>query len=162
MDSASNEFHAILVTDRASAEGIAPCLLFGTAAHPDRVTAMEKATQEYLAIRFNHRLFPDRCKTWESSPDQVPTVMDRHHLASRDARNISRFRALCGYGVALKPEPYKEREPLNQAGWKITALSSPVRMLSYVRAEHPELIPMTFGIPEASIPGEPPLYHPFW
>lgn len=162
MDSASDEFHAILVTDLRSAEGSAPCLLFGTSAHPDMEIALEKAAQEYSAIRLNHRLHPNRCSSWEVSPDQVPTVMDLHHVASRDIRNIERFKSLCGYGSADVPISDNGREPLNKAGWKISVLSSPIRTLSFVRAEHPDLIRMTFGLPEASGPGEPPLYHPFW
>lgn len=157
MSSADSAFTAVLVTDAPTASGETRCLTFGTAAHPDPRIALEKATQEFAAIYLNHRLHPERCEKWEASASEVPTIMDFHHVASRDQRNILRFRDLCA--SASKSQRMSR---LDQSRWELKDLSSPVRGYAYIRASHPDLTPMTFGTPEPDSSPENPLYHPFW
>lgn len=153
LSTADPTLRTFLVTDRMCASGQSECLLFGCATNEAAETAIEKAIQEYSAIYLNHQRHPDRCKLLANSSEKIPVIMDRHHAASRDPRNIERFRSLCSNrGSVLSP---RKLDGL----WEIQTLPSPIRALAFARVSHPSLIKLTFDIPEAD---EKDLLHPFW
>lgn len=154
LQSSDPHFYSYLATDKDCTLGKSSCLLFGTSAHPDKNVAIEKAIQEYSAIRLNHILQPERCESLFKNPDKIATIMDKHHIASRDPRNLNRFQNLCQTSKNMG-----NRKQIDPKNWETQKLKSPFRLLKFIRVDHPDLIKMTFGIPE---PGEDKLFHPFW
>ena len=153
MQSAEKNYYSYLVTDVKCSTGASECLLFGTGCHPSEKIAIEKAVQEYVSIALNHELKPEWCNGNSNEQLQHKSLTDRHHFASRDFRNIERFRLLC-----LVREPAGPRPNVGD-DWKITRLSSPLRFFNFVYVQNESLISMTFGEFER-IEGD--LLHPFW
>lgn len=155
------------VTDSACVFEKAECLLFGTGAHRDSAIALEKAKQEYASLFLNHKRQPERCKWLAENANQVNSVMDQHHLASRDPRNIKKMGSLCRnycHNVHNQKETSKKSiRNFQPQRWRIEDLNSPICMMKFVRADHPDLIKMMFGIPEKlDATHTPILLHPFW
>ena len=155
-------YKTILVTDKKTAMGEAECLQFGTGTHLQEAIAVAKAVQEYACIRFNHVNNPDWCRGLSERKNK--TLVDSHHIASKDPRNIRRFKDLCSPQQINKP-PKNTRDEIKKHLWTSEGLDSPVKMFKYVRVKHPDLIGIDFGVPEQNLCDEEkgtPLYHPFW
>lgn len=157
MASALPTIHAVLVTDRGSAEGRSECLTIGLGAHRDRAESIEKAVGEASTMRLDHRLRPGWCADIYGGVEKPARLPDFHHAQSRDPRNREIFADLCAQTGSQRGS----RSPLLHGDWRIQRLKSPVRFLSFVRVKNPELAPLEFGRPEPESTS-PPLYHPIW
>lgn len=163
MATADPMVHSILITDSDSVQKQEGCLLFGTGAHKDPSVAIRKATEEYAAIHFGHRLRPNRCKEQEQDPNKIKCLADFHHLASRDTRNRAKFHKLCAPSMSNQ-QSLKPIRSVISSSWAVTQLESPLKYFKYYHVTHPNLIKLKFGEPEHAeySPSESPLYHPFW
>ena len=146
--------YVVLVTDFKTAIS-SDCLRFGVAADSRLDVATAKAFLECLMIISSHSLSPNWCKTLGEKTDL--DVLQRHHLASRDPRNLEIFEALC------KCVPGSVRQLIYDDGWQYQRLKSPIRGLVYWRATHGFVTEMTFGAIEPGIVSDDgPMLHPFW
>ncbi len=155
MATAHPDWHSFLVTDDLCATGQRTCLLFGTAADRNEKLALQRAHDEYQVIAHVHNIRPSRCAELAGDSSSSSSA-DRHHLSSRDSRNLERFRTLCSPMRATKGG----RQSIHNQ-WEIERLQSPIETMVYARVRHRELTPLVFDIPEA-VAGNTPLYHPFW
>jgi hypothetical protein len=146
----------VLVADQSSFLGSASCLIFGTGAAPTLSQAVAKAVGECVVLRSNHIRNPNWCPSLTTDLALHPA--DVHHAASRDTRNLNRFRTLCVNAVKRL-----EKRPAVQADrWEFETLPSPLRYFLYERAHHPELLPLEFLKAEPGFDDLHPLFHPFW
>lgn len=150
--------HCFIALDQACVEGTAECVLLGLGCHDDRRTAAEKALGELAGMTLDHAMRPGWCRAVYEGTSNASRLTDLHHAHSRDPRNKARIRALCATGSGTS----NRRTPLS-SDWRIEWLESPLKYFKYVRASHPELAVLEFGLPEPTeSPAEPPLYHPIW
>jgi hypothetical protein len=159
LSSPQDGVHCFIALDRACVEGIAECILMGLGCHGDRGAAVEKALGELACMVLDHSMRPGWCRAVYSGASSPARLTDMHHAASRDPRNMERFRALCATGPS---EALRGRG--NLAGnWRVECLTSPLRYFKYVRVSHADLAVLEFGKPEPSAsPEEAPLFHPVW
>lgn len=162
LDSRDPKFKVVLVTDSASIRGELGCLVFGLGTAIDLTEAVKKARYEYLTLRRLHQIRPDRCRKLATLSPERLSMADRHHIASRDQRNLDRFRHLCeGFSDV-------RRLPIDPAKLSIKRHNSPIFGFKYAEVSHPDLIPMEMGVSEiwtgnlSSHPTPKPLLHPLW
>lgn len=151
--SADNNFPTYFVTNTATTLGNADCLQFGCGtSYKNATDAIQKASQEFININLNHLNFPNQCSEWSNHSEKIPTIMDFHHVKSRDRRNIDIFNSLFKVN-------FHTRDQIDHSKWLVTEVPSPSIFFKVFKVTHPELQKLDFGIPE---PNSNDLFHPFW
>lgn len=157
METRDENLIAVFATDRRAIEGVDGCLWFGASCDADLHQSIKKAYSEYAGIHFNHRRGSDRCRRDFESLEALLPAFERHHASSHDPRNRERIKSICS-GNSERVL----RQLIKSSDWLIKEKHSPIRGFQYVRASHPELEELEFGVPEPWVEGDRPLYHPYY
>lgn len=155
--SACPPINVVLVTDDSRCTGASDCLIFGTGASKTKTKALENALHEYLSQKENHEKNPTWCGSLEQSTDALSNP-DFHHLASRDIRNIAKFKLLCESRDNVVADIPKREHALN---WEIEYIPSPIRFFKYVRASSHSLLTLRPRLEESGATEAKPLFAPF-
>lgn len=154
LNSVDPSFSVNLVMNREYLEKKDSCLILGVAGNKDALCSSERAYCEYSSMYLNHKEFIN-CSNLRPVLEKSAKV-DFHHHHSKSWENKTIFKKLCLEESSFEKRSYDDRL------WKIEELNSPLLFFKYVRAEHPELIKLEFGLPELFPQFENLVYHPFW
>jgi hypothetical protein len=157
-------YRAFLATSEECSLGTGDCILLGFGSDSDPEVAKQKATNEFSTMFFDHARRPGWCAELEKGKREILRLPDLHHVASRDSRNILRFKKMCSITESSSCNSFPEQIAKNSSKWGIEYLKSPFCFVKYVRVSNPMLAPLTFGGYETSglDEGNSPLRHPVW